>query len=146
MLTRPLLCAGSTCFSAGVRARALASDSERLALQEAMEACLIHAHQKLQAEARRRQAIQRDLRFLRDSDALKQWEASRASAASTARSLQADLAKLEARLQKLRAQARRAAAHAVQPEPEAEGGAHRRDCRTVSGRCGSFPDACGGGT
>lgn len=99
-------------------------DSESPALQEAMEACLIRAHQQLQAEAQRRQAIQHDLRFLRDSEALKQWERRRTAAAGTVQSLQADLAKLEARLQKLRAQAQRAAVHAVKPEPEADAGAH----------------------
>lgn len=86
-------------------------------LQEAMETCLIQAHRQLEAEAQRRRAIQRDLRFLRDSESLQRWERTRAAAAGAVQGLEAALPKQQARLHKLRKHAQRAAQPPVKEEP-----------------------------
>lgn len=119
---------GCRCRKAAARATVLAhavqceksgsiTSKAGILLQEAMETCLIQAHRQLEAEAQRRRAIQRDLRFLRDSESLQRWERTRAAAAGAVQGLEAALPKQQARLHKLRKHAQRAAQPPVKEEP-----------------------------
>ena len=76
--------------------------TQGLLLQADMERCLIKAHEQLQAEAQRRRAQHHDLRFLRNSKRMREWERRKAGAARDVRRLETALPKLHQQLLKLR--------------------------------------------
>eukprot|EP00892_Ulva_mutabilis_P012185 jgi/Ulvmu1/9339/UM050_0089.1 len=108
--------------------------------QADMEQCLIDSFRRLESEAQRRQAMQRDLRFLRASPSLQRWEQRKAVAAAAVNSLEGAIAKLQKQLRKLQARAKRAALPAVKQEAAAGNAAAVRESGVKEEPAGIKPD------